>query len=367
MKLVTIVGTRPQFIKAAAISHAINSSAYNIEEIIIHSGQHYDQKMSDIFFDQLRITKPKYNLGIGSGSHGFQTGHALIGIEDILISEEPDAVLVYGDCNSTLSGALAASKLHIPLLHVEAGLRSFNRKMPEEINRIVTDVISDILFCPAQLASDHLDVENILGKVEVVGDVMFDCIRLFKGISNETSSILRKLQLTQRQYSLVTIHRAENTNDRERLSQIIIALQKLASNHKLVVPLHPRTIAQFKKFNLTIEHENIYITDPLSYLDMLSLTSNAKAVLTDSGGVQKEAFFHQVPCITMRDETEWTETVSSGWNKIVGADAKKIEAAFQEFDQITPTPDTTYPYGNGYAAERIVEIIYQEYNCQNGI
>ncbi|MBC7319996.1 UDP-N-acetylglucosamine 2-epimerase (non-hydrolyzing) [bacterium] len=322
-KVVSVVGARPQFIKLAPLSREFRKSGFN--EVIVHTGQHYDENMSDLFFKELEIPKPDYNLGIGSGSHGEQTGKMLIALEEVLIKERPDLVIVYGDTNSTLAGALCASKLHIKLAHVEAGLRSFNKNMPEEINRIVADHLSDILFVPTQTAVENLKREGITDGVYLVGDLMFDALMHFSRTSELKSKILEILNLAPKSYYLATIHRAENTDNYERLKGILEALSRL---DKLVVfPVHPRTRNKIKDYHLESLLEKLLVIDPVGYLDMIQLEKHAKIILTDSGGVQKEAFWLKVPCITLRDETEWVETIRYGWNRLVGADRDKIVEA----------------------------------------
>lgn len=347
-KIVTILGARPQFIKAAAVSSVF---ADFFEEIIVHTGQHYDANMSDVFFDELGIPHPKYHLNVGSGSHGAMTGAMLVAIEEVLLEEEPDYVMVYGDTNSTLAGALAASKLLIPVIHVEAGLRSFNMSMPEEQNRILTDHISNLLFVPTQTAIDNLVLEGITKGVHNVGDVMFDGILHFSKIAAEKSEILAQLGVSENAYLLCTIHRAENTNDISRLKGIVKGLND--SKEQIILPLHPRTQKYLNDYEITLG-ENIRVIEPVGYLDMVRLETGAKKIVTDSGGVQKEAFFLGKPCITMRDETEWVETVENGWNVIVGADAEKITRAINSFD---PTVERKSYFGNGTAARQMADLI----------
>ncbi len=347
-KIVTILGARPQFIKAAAVSSVF---ADFFEEIIVHTGQHYDANMSDVFFDELGIPHPKYHLNVGSGSHGAMTGAMLVAIEEVLLEEEPDYVMVYGDTNSTLAGALAASKLLIPVIHVEAGLRSFNMSMPEEQNRILTDHISNLLFVPTQTAIDNLVREGITKGVHNVGDVMFDGILHFSKIAAEKSEILAQLGVSENAYLLCTIHRAENTNDISRLKGIVKGLND--SKEQIILPLHPRTQKYLNDYEIALG-ENIRVIEPVGYLDMVRLETGAKKIVTDSGGVQKEAFFLGKPCITMRDETEWVETVENGWNVIVGADAEKITWAINSFD---PTVERKSYFGNGTAARQMADLI----------
>jgi len=351
MKILTVVGARPQFIKAAAISNVIRNEH---EEILVHTGQHYDENMSKIFFNELKLPNPNYNLGVGSGGHGVQTGNMLIKLEELCMMEKPDMLLVYGDTNSTFAGALCASKLLIPVAHIEAGLRSFNMNMPEEQNRILTDHISKYLFVPTTSAVKNLKEEGITKGVHNVGDVMYDATLNFTEISKEKSNIMQKLDLSQKEFILTTIHRAENTNDINRLKNIIEALNE--STKKIVLPLHPRTKKYMNDYGLTFNN-NITIIDPVGYLDMINLEMHCKKIVTDSGGVQKEAFFMNKPCITMRDETEWVETVENGWNIVVGTDKSKILDGIINF---VPTKAKQNIFGDGHAAERILKIINEK-------
>ncbi len=348
MKVVTIVGARPQFIKAAPVSRILRQQH---TEILVHTGQHYDDNMSAIFFDELDIPEPDYNLGIGSGSHGAQTGAMLAGIEQVLVKEQPDWLLVYGDTNSTLAGALAAAKLHIKVAHVEAGLRSFNRVMPEEINRVVADHLSDLLLCPSQVAADNLKAEGITRGVHVVGDVMADALAYGIERSQGRSQILQRLGLAAKKYLLVTVHRAENTDDHERLANILSALSSLTEI--VVFPMHPRTREVIRSRQLGVP-SNVRVIDPVGHLDILQLEANADAIMTDSGGMQKEAYWLGVRCITLRTETEWTETVEAGWNWLVGTDPNLILAAVTEW---FPTGERPEIYGDGNAAEKISAIM----------
>lgn len=350
MKIITIVGARPQFIKAAPVSKAIRKN--NVEKII-HTGQHYDANMSDVFFSELDIPVPDYNLNVGSGTHGFQTGSMLIKIEQILLSEKPDVVLVYGDTNSTLAGALAASKLLIPVAHVEAGLRSFNMAMPEEQNRILTDHISKYLFAPTDTAVDNLKNEGISSNVHNVGDVMYDAILHFSSLAREKSKVLEKYNLADADYILATIHRAENTDKMERLKNIIEAFN--LSGKKIVLPLHPRTKKCADNYGLKFS-SNVILIDPVGYLDMVMLELHSLKIVTDSGGVQKEAYFLSKPCITLRDETEWVETVENGWNVLAGADVDKIVNLITTF---SPSGKTRNIFGDGNASEKIIDTIYR--------
>ncbi len=323
MKIATIVGARPQFIKTALVSRALREAGH--EEFLIHTGQHYDKEMSQVFFRELEIPEPDINLEIGSGCHGWQTGQMLIGIERLLMTAKPDVVVVYGDTNSTLAGALAASKLHVPVAHVEAGLRSHNKTMPEEVNRILTDHVSSLLLCPTPTAVANLVVEGIRDGIRHVGDVMKEAMTTFLPLTEGMSS----LRFTKRTgpYALATVHRAENTRNPWRLSDIMSALEVIGLDMKVIMPLHPRTREAIQSLG-SVWHEVQFI-EPVSYLEMLLLEKEAEIILTDSGGVQKEACWLKVPCVTLRDETEWVETVTSGWNVLAGADINKIIQAAQ--------------------------------------
>lgn len=361
MKIVTIVGARPQFIKAAAVSRAIAarnaaSPRSSIEDVIIHTGQHYDDNMSQVFFDELAIPAPRHNLGIGSLSHAVQTGRMLQAIEPVLIEEKPDWVLVYGDTNSTLAGALAARKLNLRVAHVEAGLRSFNRRMPEEVNRVLADRISDLLLCPTQTAVRNLHAEGIERGVEQVGDVMFDASLFSRARARTASNILEALQVKPGQFVLATVHRAENTDDRERLAGICRGLAKIAAEVPVILALHPRTRKLLVQHGLDRALGAVRVIDPVPYFDMIRLEESARAICTDSGGVQKEAFFYGVPCITLRDETEWVETVEIGWNHLAGADAQKIDHCFKKGKPAGAAGPESF-YGDGHAAEKIVALL----------
>ncbi|MFC4544948.1 non-hydrolyzing UDP-N-acetylglucosamine 2-epimerase [Paenactinomyces guangxiensis] len=348
MKVLTVVGARPQFIKAAPVSRAIRQQS---QEILVHTGQHYDKAMSEVFFEELNIPVPDYNLHVGSKSHGAQTGEMLSKVEEVIIKEKPDCVLVYGDTNSTLAGALAASKLHIPVAHIEAGLRSFNRRMPEEVNRVLTDHVSEWLFCPTRTAVRHLANEGINKGVYLCGDVMLDAVNYNRKLADEKSTVLNDLDLKPGSYILITLHRAENTDDPARLRQITGAINELPL--PAVLPLHPRTKGKLEQYGLRITNPNVRLIEPVGYLDMLQLEVNANKILTDSGGVQKEAFFAGIPCITMRDETEWTETVSLGTNILVGADQSRILEAVHQFNVDFSSVEPVF--GDGDAARQIVE------------
>jgi UDP-GlcNAc3NAcA epimerase len=356
MKLLTVIGARPQFIKASAVSRAIqteNARGADLREVIVHTGQHFDANMSKVFFEELSIPEPDYHLGIASLGHGAMTGRMLEAIESVLVKEKPDMMLVYGDTNSTLAGALAAAKLHVPVAHVEAGLRSFNKRMPEEVNRILTDHVSDLLFCPTQTAVDNLASEGITGGVHLVGDVMFDVTLHYRELAAESHS-LEKWGVTERGYALCTVHRAENTDDPARLQGILGALRDIAEEIPVLLPLHPRTRKIIENMAQPEALRGLTVLEPLSYLEMLRLEMSAKVILTDSGGVQKEAFFHRVPCITLRDETEWVETVEMGWNVLVGADQDATGCAWRR--TVTPT-EAGLVYGNGTTAEKIVHCL----------
>ena len=351
MRIVSIVGARPQFVKAAAVSRELRTKH---DEVLVHTGQHYDDNMSRVFFDELGIPKPDHNMGVGSDGHGSQTGRMLAGIERILLKTKPDCVLVYGDTNSTLAGALAAAKLHIPVAHMEAGLRSFNRKMPEEINRVLTDHVSSILFCPSRTAVSNLKREGVTKGVHLVGDVMHDALLFASRRATKKSAILRSLGLIQKEFLLATVHRAENTDDPNRLRAIMIALQELAEVEPVVFPVHPRTRKRLKSLGAVPKGKRFHLIDPVGYLDMVMLEQSARMILTDSGGIQKEACWLKVPCLTLRDETEWVETVAAGWNKLVGADSKKIVRAARFFRPSLRNPDL---YGNGHSARLCLSLL----------
>jgi UDP-N-acetylglucosamine 2-epimerase len=356
IKVASIVGARPQFIKAAPLSRALRAEA---EEVLIHTGQHYDDNMSGTFFDELDIPRPDHHLGVGSGPHGRQTGLMMERIETILLDEKPDLVLVYGDTNSTLAGALDAAKLLVPLAHVEAGLRSFNRAMPEEINRIVADHCADLLFCPTRTAVGNLEREGVVRGVHMTGDVMFDAALRFAGLAESRSRALENLSLRKGGYVLCTVHRAENTDNRSRLGGIVRALR--ACGRTVVFPVHPRTRKMLSAFGLDDSlagAPSVRLIDPVGYLDMIQLERNASAILTDSGGVQKEAYFYRVPCVTLRNETEWVETVADGWNRLAGPDPEAILTALGHFDA---PPEQAASFGDGHAAEAIVRLIRENF------
>lgn len=361
MKIITVIGARPQFIKAAVVSRAIDE--YNkkvvrneIEEVIVHTGQHYDANMSEVFFEEMSIPRPKYNLHLGGGTHGAMTGRMLEKLEGVMLEEKPDVVLVYGDTDSTLAGSLAAAKLHIPVAHVEAGLRSFNMNMPEEINRSLTDRVSKWLFCPTETAMDNLRHEGYgeLGaEMLCIGDVMYDAA-LFYSAQKKASEEIKAM--TEDGYYLVTVHRAENTDDPVRMQGIFDALEEIAAHTKVILPLHPRTRKVLDSMGLKLN--NITCIEPVGYFDMLHLQGNALAIFTDSGGVQKEAFFAHKPCVTLRDETEWVELVKNGYNTLVGADKDRILEA--EKDLRGRTLDFSMNlYGDGYAGDKIVKCLME--------
>lgn len=342
MKVFTVVGARPQFIKAAAVSRAF-AAQEDISELLIHTGQHYDANMSDVFFAELGIPDPHLHLGIGGGTHGEMTGKMLSALEAAMIAERPGAVLIYGDTNSTLAAALAAVKLHIPVFHVEAGLRSFNRKMPEEINRVMADHVSELLFCPTQIAVDNLEREGILDGVSLVGDVMFDATLYAQERSVLMSTIVDDLGLEGERFAVATLHRAENTDDPARLDRILDELSSLSKDLRIVFPVHPRTRKIFAERGIRLD--NITQIDPLGYFDLHRLLGACELVITDSGGLQKEAYFHSKPCITMRDETEWVELIEAGWNRLWTSE-----------DWAHPRREIS-DYGTGKAAEAIVTAI----------
>lgn len=356
MKIATVIGARPQFIKAAALSRILKFES-KIDEIIIHSGQHFDKNMSEVFFNELDILEPKYNLGISGGSHGEMTGRQLEAIEKVLMDEHPDIVMVYGDTNTTLAAALAAVKLHIPVAHVEAGLRSYNRKMPEEINRILVDHISEFLFAPTETAMKNLEAEGVHGSIYLSGDIMYDNSLYYGQKAEWLSDVLLRFDLHSKKYVLVTVHRAENTDNLERMNSIVNALIELGRDKCLIFPMHPRTRQSLKNFKLLDTLKTyVNIIEPLGYLDIVMLEKHASFIVTDSGGMQKEAYFHKTPCLTLRGETEWVELIKHGFNKLVDID--------NEFDSLSnmmnmfdiPNWDVKL-YGDGKTAESIVSIL----------
>jgi len=377
MKVVTVVGARPQFIKAAAVSRAIQAfnrssvrlgSKKSLREILLHTGQHYDYLMDRVFFEELRLPKPDYHLGAGSGSHAVQTGKMLEGVEKVLEKEKPEITIVYGDTNSTLAGALAAAKLNIIVGHVEAGLRSYRRTMPEETNRLLTDHLSTLLFCPTAQAVRNLSKEGIRSRHETVvknvGDVMYDSILFYSQIAERKSTILKDLNLlTPRasrlaDYYLATLHRAENTDNPGRLKSILKGLREIGRECPVILPLHPRTKKMMRVQGLLKEAKGIQLIDPVSYLDMLRLEKHARVILTDSGGVQKEAYWFRVPCITLREETEWLETIQSDWNVLVGTESDSIVKETKRQNRRTLPASKTKIFGDGKASERIVQALF---------
>lgn len=356
MRIVTIVGARPQFVKAAVVSRAL-AEVQGVHEVLVHTGQHFDENMSDVFFSELEIRRPDYHLGIAGGKHGQQTGRMLERIEDVLVAEVPDTVLVYGDTNSTLAGALAAVKLHIRVAHVEAGLRSFNRRMPEEVNRVLTDHASDLLLAPTAAAVENLQREGLsAGRVHLVGDVMLDAALHYGQLAESRSDILERLGLQPGGFILATIHRAENTDDTSRLAAILQALAEISAGTAVVLPLHPRTRAAMEHERLGDLAAGIRLIEPVGYLDMIMLEKHSRLIATDSGGVQKEAYFYGVPCVTLRDETEWVELVDAGWNRLAppvssAAIVEGIESA------IGTAGESGSLYGDGNAARAVAALV----------
>jgi UDP-GlcNAc3NAcA epimerase len=348
MKVLTVVGARPQFIKAAPVSRLLRREH---RELLLHTGQHYDDEMSDVFFRELGVPAPDVNLGVGSASHAVQTGAMMPGIESVALEFGPERMLIYGDTNSTLAGALVGAKLHIPIAHVEAGLRSHDRGMSEEVNRVVADHLSDFLLCPTDFAVANLAREGITEGVSRVGDVMYDAFTQHSEMAEGRVSILDDLRLQPGSYHLLTMHRAENVDRPDVLRSILLGVGD--SRCAVVFPVHPRTRASLKTHGIGVA-ENVRLIDPVGYLEMLALERNAQAIVTDSGGVQKEAYFASRPCITLRDRTEWTETVDAGWNVLVGSKPQAIADAMHTFRPRGPRPDL---FGDGRAAERVVELV----------
>ena len=344
VRILSVVGARPQFIKAAAVSRVF-LEAPDFEEVLVHTGQHFDDNMSAVFFEELAIPEPAHNLDIHGGSHGQMTGRMLEALEAVIEREKPGSVLVYGDTNSTLAGALAAAKLHIPVVHVEAGLRSFNRRMPEEINRVMADHLSAVLLCPTREAITNLANEGVTEGVHQVGDVMYDATLFAKAAAEKSMEVLERLGLERDGYSLCTVHRAENTDDGARFRRVMEFLEAAAEIGPVVFPIHPRTRQTLKRNDLT--PKGIKLIDPVGYFDMHRLLSGATQVFTDSGGLQKEAYFHRVPCVTLRDETEWVETVDAGWNRLWTSDTYRPRTEISD-------------YGDGAAAQKIADILRQE-------
>jgi UDP-GlcNAc3NAcA epimerase len=373
VKLLSIVGARPQFVKAAMIAGAVkrynrndSSVRERIHHKLVHTGQHYEHKMSGIFFDELSLPKPHYHLGVGSGPQGQQTGAMLEKIEKVLLAENPDVVMIYGDTNSTIAGALAAAKLHIRVAHLESGLRSFNRRMPEEINRVASDHLSDLLFCPTETAVGNLRREGITTNVFKTGDVMLDAVVAYREKALKRKKVLNELNVESQSYVLATVHRAENTDSPERLSGLLQALAELDFN--VVLPMHPRVRDRLKHSRelrpiakLMEQSKRLRITEPVSYLDMLALEAHARLVLTDSGGVQKEAFFVAVPCLTLREETEWLETEVDGWNQVIGTNPETIRMAVEAEWQRNRVGRNEQPdlksFGDGRAADNTVAAL----------
>ena len=350
MKIVSVVGARPEFIQSAPVSRELRSH----RELLVHTGQHYDYLMSQAFFDDLDIPAPDYNLEVGSGSHGYQTGQVLIRLEEVLLREQPDLVIVRGDTNSTLAGALAAAKLHIPVAHIEAGERSFDRQMPEEINRLVADRLADIHFCVSRTSVQHLAAEGITARVYQVGDVMFDATLQNLAVARRRSDIRQRLELTPHTYTLVTVHRAANTDDPKRLGEIVEAFNNI--NERIVFPIHPRTQKALARLGAEFA-PHVQVIEPVGYFDMLMLEESARLIMTDSGGVQREAYFLAIPCLTLRHETEWVETVEAGWNRLVGTDPSKIIDAWRTFE---PPPERPSIFGDGHASQHIATILESE-------
>ncbi|MCC6300283.1 MAG: UDP-N-acetylglucosamine 2-epimerase (non-hydrolyzing) [Anaerolineales bacterium] len=350
MKIISLVGARPEFIQALPVSRALRK---NHHEILVHTGQHYDYKMSQTFFDELGIPAPDYNLEVGSGSHAGQTAEILVRFEEVVQKEKPDIVIVRGDTNSTLAGALVASKLHIPVVHIEAGERSYDRRMPEEINRLVADQLSSAYFCVSQTAVKRLAREGIAENVFWVGDVMLDANLANRPLARRKSTVLSALELDSDSFGLVTVHRAANTDDPARLANIVAALSRVGET--VVFPVHPRTRGALEKLDVQFA-KNVRMIEPVGYYDMMMLEENARLIATDSGGVQREAYFMKKPCLTLRDETEWTETVSVGWNKLVGAD---VELIVHEWANFMPPAEQLPIFGDGSAGEKIADILGQ--------
>ncbi|HUP85924.1 MAG TPA: UDP-N-acetylglucosamine 2-epimerase (non-hydrolyzing) [Acidimicrobiales bacterium] len=360
LKVLTVIGARPQFVKSAIVSAAFAVRS-DVKETVVDTGQHYDPNMSSVFFNDMAAGPPKYSLNVGSGSHAQQTAKMLAALEPVFEDEAPDVLLVYGDTNSTLAGALCAAKLHVPIAHVEAGLRSFNRRMPEEVNRVMVDHLSDMLFAPTTVAVHNLEHEGLSPeKVHLVGDVMYDASLRFRDEAARRSDVLEKLELAPGGYILATVHRAENTGTDARLREIFAALERTTETLPVVLPLHPRTRAVVEQWEVNaLDHTAIHVLEPVGYLDMVQLEANSAAVVTDSGGVQKEAYFYGVPCVTLREETEWTELVDSGWNRLVTPDdADAIVSVIAAAVGTVGTPSELY--GDGHASEAIVNLLVRK-------
>ena len=351
MKILTVVGARPQFVKAAVLSKAFRNFA-SLQEIMVHTGQHYDRNMSDLFFEELEVPKPNHHLGVGSGSPGKQISLMIDRLEAILTTELPDGVLIYGDTNSTLAAAILASKHHFPIIHIEAGMRSFNKRMSEEINRLVADHLSQLLFCSSETAVKNLEKEGLVGRN--VGDVMIDALYIFDRYSDQHSQILKTLKLQSKHYYLLTLHRAENTDHLEKLEVILNTFNQLAEEgNKIIFPVHPRTRAASRKLNIGNIAKQFHWIEPISYFDMLQLEKHAKGIFTDSGGVQKEAYFYEIPTLTLRDETEWIETIECGLNRLVPIAQSSIIEAFSKMQEISLNFDQKNIYGRGDASQKI--------------
>ncbi len=350
LNILSVVGARPEFIQAAPVSRAVRQQQ-NCREILLHTGQHYDYLMSQTFFEELGIPAPNYNLEVGSGSHAQQTAQILTRMEEVLLDEQPDLVIIRGDTNSTLAGALAAAKLHIPVAHIEAGERSFDRRMPEEINRLVADSLASVHFCASQSAVQRLAAEGITNSVHWVGDVMLDALQQHQPLASTRSDILTRLALRPKAYALVTVHRAANTDAPARLRQIVTALNSVSE--PVIFPVHPRTRRALAKLGATFA-AHVRLIEPVGYFDMMMLEANARLIATDSGGVQREAYFLSIPCLTLRDETEWTETVATGWNRLVGVEPAVVVDAWRTF-----CPPAEHPpiFGDGTASQRIARIL----------
>ncbi|MDU5964544.1 MAG: UDP-N-acetylglucosamine 2-epimerase (non-hydrolyzing) [Actinomyces sp.] len=357
MRVVSVVGARPQFVKLAPIAHAFDKAG--IDHVIVHTGQHYDPMLSDVFFEDLGIPAPDVHLGVGSASQGVQTGKMLAALDDVFTGQDPDWVLVYGDTNSTLAGALSAVKLHIPVAHLEAGLRSFNRAMPEEINRVMTDHAADLLLTPTDEGARHLADEGLKERTVIVGDVMTDVLLQIRDqVKDLPSPVMNELGLAEGSYSLATIHRAENTNDRDRLLSVLDSLGHV--DHPVVLLAHPRLVAKCKEHGIELSNDhrrgNLLVHPPLAYPDLIASALHARGVITDSGGLQKEAFLLRVPCTTVRPQTEWVETVHLGWNKLVEPGSDLAAAASRSYPA-EPAEALAHPYGDGHAAERVAEVL----------
>ena len=361
IKIVTVVGARPQFIKAATISRGIQSQFFDrVQELLVHTGQHYDENMSQVFFDELKVPVPKYNLKISGGSHGAMTGRMLAALEEVLLHERPDWLLIYGDTNSTLAGALAAAKLHIRIAHIEAGIRSFNMRMPEEINRVIADKLSTLLLCPTEQATNNLADEGIRDGVYHVGDVMYD-IALHSADASNRSDILDRLNALPKKYVLATCHRPENTDDPSKLANILRGLRTISNSRRVIFSLHPRSRGKIQEFGLEEILRGISVIAPIPYLDMAALQRHAEVIITDSGGMQKEAFFYRVPCVTIRPDTEWPETIKSGWNTLVDNNTAQMISEVENCSgRLRDDIPSSSIFGAGDAALRSIDRIIRE-------